>query len=340
MPLYIWNKKVRAATWKRPLIEARQMVRTGAGLASALRTLSAAQRWDVDLVHSNTLLVREGARVAGWRGIAHVWHARELLGDDAPFQLPLRGAALARYLGQHSSVVVANSDATARRLGSIEGGKLVVCHNGVDVAAFARPRPPRRTLVVAMVANLTSRMKKHGLFVAAAACVDRTLDVEFRIYGHGDARDPYVAAIEADVVARGLAARFKLAGFVDDPPALMSEIDLLVHPAEGESFGRIVIEAAAAGVPTVGVAAGGAAELVVDGETGLLAPVGDAAALGARIERLIKDGAERGRLGAAARARARDRFSIGAHVERMLAIYAEALTRPLASVATPLARAV
>lgn len=72
-----------------------------------------------------------------------------------------------------------------------------------------------------------------------------------------------------------------------------------------EAFGIVALEAAAAGKPTVASAIGGLTDVVVDGETGLLVPPGDAAALRNALARLIADAALRERLGAAARERAR-----------------------------------
>ena len=56
----------------------------------------------------------------------------------------------------------------------------------------------------------------------------------------------------------------------------MGEVDVLVHPAESESFGRVIVEGMAAGLPVVGVAAGGVGEIVRHEETGLLVPPGAA----------------------------------------------------------------
>ncbi len=71
-------------------------------------------------------------------------------------------------------------------------------------------------------------------------------------------------------------------GFVSAEQA-MAELDILVHPAGNESFGRTAVEAMAAGLPVVGVAGGGIGETVVDGETGFLAPPDSVSALAARI---------------------------------------------------------
>src|SRR5262249_55717709 len=144
--------------------------------------------------------------------------------------------------------------------------------NGVDIARFGRRTrgDDIRPIVVAMVGNVT-QWKKHNLFIAAAAAVDRSLPVEFRIYGHVPETPELRAPLDDLITRHGLVERFHLMGFVGDPRQIMAEIDMLVHTADHESFGRVLVEAMAAQLPIVSVRGGGAAEIVVDGETGLLA---------------------------------------------------------------------
>jgi glycosyltransferase involved in cell wall biosynthesis len=98
-------------------------------------------------------------------------------------------------------------------------------------------------------------------------------------------------------------------GFVADPERYYGAMDLLCLPTFREGFPNVVLEAAAAGLPTVTTDATGAIDSVVDGETGLIVPVRDPAALGRALERLSSDAPLRERMGAAARERARTRFA-------------------------------
>lgn len=92
-----------------------------------------------------------------------------------------------------------------------------------------------------------------------------------------------------------------------------------------ESFGIVALEAGAAGKPAIVSAIGGLPDVVVDGETGLLVPPGEAAPLRAAIERLLGDGDLRERLGAAAQARVRQVFSPAAVVPMFEEAYRDAL---------------
>ncbi len=337
--LYWWNKKIRAPLWKRPLSELRQLLRTGWARRSSTLVAEFARTHQVDLIHTNTLTTPEGGLAARRLALPHVWHLREMLGPGKPFRFPCEGASFGRYMAAHCSKLVANSHASAEQIRSwVSDDLLEIVPNGIDISRFhARTVAAQRgRVVVAMVGNLTSRWKKHALFVDAAARVDRSLPIEWRISGHDPSQgrttrgDAYVDALHARLAKTGIADRFIWPGYLADQAEIMSAVDLLVHPADGESFGRIVVEAMAAGLPVVGVRGGGVAEIIDDGRTGFVAEADNAAEIAARIEQLVRDPQLRAQLGAAGRRRAEEKYSLGTCVAGILRVYEQAMRRPLA----------
>jgi glycosyltransferase involved in cell wall biosynthesis len=340
LDLYLWHRKIRAPRWKRPLLEGRQVLRTGATLRSTARLASFARQQNVDLIHTNTLLTPEGGTAARLLGLPHVWHVRELVGEGTAFRFPIEGKPLGWFLAQHASVMVANSRTTGSRIERwLPPGVLDVVPNGIDLGRF-RPRAlgrPSERVVVAMVASLTSMWKKHAMFIDAAAAVDRSLPVEFRIYGHdpgsegraGSGATAYAAELHDRVQRHGIAGRFTFAGFVPDPARIMDEIDVLAHPADLESFGRIAVEAMAAALPVIGTRGGGVGEIVEHEVSGLLVPNDDAAAMARAIEDAVGDRSRRERWGAAGRRIAEARYSMGACADGMMRVYGRASERPL-----------
>lgn len=332
LPLYWSNRKNRAPAWRRPWIESRQCARTGFGLLSATRVADFARRQGAALIHTNTSLTPEGAMAAGVLGLPHVWHVRELVGDSEPFQFRGGAPRLRRRFGA-ASMVIANSASTAACLAPVVAAdRLQTIFNGVELEPYlglARAEEPRGRVRIGMVGNLSSRVKRHRLFLDAAARSGLSRDrVEFSLFGHGDRADPYVDGLYRHAASLGLDVRF--AGFHPEPSEIYRQLDILVHPADQESFGRVVVEAMASGIPVVGVRGGGVGELVVDGETGLLAAPDDADGLGRAIARLASDAALRERMGASARSRAVQRYSLDACVDQLVAVYRTALQRPLA----------
>ena len=339
-PLYWWNHKIRAKRWKRPLIELRQLLKTRWMRRSAAQVTEFAHSQGADLIHTNTILTPEGGLAARRLGLPHVWHLRELVGPGNAFRLQYEGPALGRYLATHCSKLIANSQVTAAQVRDwLPADLLEVIPNGIDLARF-RSRANlshRETVVVAMVGDLHSRSKNHALFIEAVARLDRSLPLEFRIYGrdpslggkvHGDA---YVAQLHQLIESHGLQSRFRWPGFVADPACIMSEIDVLVHPAEGESFGRVVVEAMAASLPVVGVRGGGVGEIIAADVTGLVAKPNDPGDLAGQIDRLVRDVALRGIMGFAGRQRAELNYSLAACAAQVLRVYGDALALPLAN---------
>jgi starch synthase len=97
---------------------------------------------------------------------------------------------------------------------------------------------------------------------------------------------------------------------------------VLVHPARWEGFGLALLEAMLAGKPVVATRVSAAPEIVADGDTGILVPPDDPAALAEAVVALLDDPAQAAALGEAGLARARSEFSVARMAERTAAIYA------------------
>jgi glycosyltransferase involved in cell wall biosynthesis len=337
-PLYWWNKKIRADHWKRSLLEAHQILRTGWAHYSALNVARFAISSQADLIHTNTILTPEGGMAARSLGLPHVWHLRELIGPGQPFRLSMEGPALGSYLSAHCSKLIANSRTSAKYISAwLPSGLLDVVPNGIDFSQFPgrAEHPPGEPTVVAMVGSLNSRTKKHALFIEAASKINTKLGVEFRVYGHNPQKgdrsntDGYVEGLHDLVRRNGLGSRFKWMGHFSDPARIMSEIDILVHPADNESFGRVVVEAMAAGLPVVGVRGGGVQEIVQDGISGFLSKPDDPVELAMHVERLVTDPPLRATLGENGRQRAMSEYSLESCSAGVLRVYRVAMERPL-----------
>jgi glycosyltransferase involved in cell wall biosynthesis len=117
----------------------------------------------------------------------------------------------------------------------------------------------------------------------------------------------------------------RFAGFRADLRQFLGRADVLVHPALKEGLGICLLEAQAAGVPIVAARAGGIPEAVAEGDSALLVPPQDPAALASALGQLLGDEAQRTRMGAAGVSYVSEKFSPPAMVSGNLAVYQELL---------------
>ncbi len=147
----------------------------------------------------------------------------------------------------------------------------------------------------------------HAL-AAVRAAVDRGFDVRYSIAGEG----PYRPEIEAEVVRLGLSDRVALLGLQSEARiiGLEQRADAFMLPSigMGEAFPCSVMEAMASGLPVICSIIGATPEMIDHEVEGFLIEQGDEAGLTAALVRLAEDPDERGRMGAAARRRAREKF--------------------------------
>ena len=172
----------------------------------------------------------------------------------------------------------------------------------IDVARFraAVPRAANEVPVLLSVGMMRTRDKLASYRVLAAALM-LLKDHAWRavLVGDGPARG------EIEALMAPLGARVRFAGAVTrgDLPALYAASDLYLWPAINEAYGMAFLEAQAAGLPVVAGLTGGVPAVVADGISGLLTPIGDAAAFASAVARLLDAPKERARLAAAASAR-------------------------------------
>ncbi len=232
-----------------------------------------------------------------------------------------------RYLVNSAAIV----EELAGR-GGLARDKMRVVHNGIDLAAVppfdvdrarARARlgfdPARR--LVAQIGRLEPQ-KDYPTYLAAAARVAAARpDVDFLVVGGGGLRGD----LEAAAARLGLAERLRFTGVRGDVPSLLGAVDVLALTSRWEGLPNVVIEAMATGAVVVATDVGGARELVVPSETGVVVPVGEPDAVAAAMLGILDDAPRARRMAIAARARVEERFSVGAMVQRTTAVYEECL---------------
>lgn len=229
-----------------------------------------------------------------------------------------------RWLHGRMRMLLANSQAVREDLiaEGVLDTRIRLIYNGIDTARFAPGGDrvalraclgvPREALVVIIVANLMP-YKGHADLVRALAAVPDLLPRPWRLLCVG--RDEGVRAeLERLAAVHRIDSNVLFLGQRDDIPELMAASDLAVSASHEEGFSNSVLEAMAAGLPIVATDAGGNAEAVVDGATGVIVPPADSVRMARAIATLAADPDLRRRMGDAGRTRVAERFSLMACV--------------------------
>lgn len=283
----------------------------------------------VDVVHAHVARDYTLASYAARRGRG----ARLVITRHVLFPL----SRVHRRVLSNVSRVIAVSEAVARSLRAqniFDPGKIRVVENGVNLRRFEEARAvaegagaARTPMRIGIVGEL-SELKGQEEFVRAAALLYEEFGgrVRFDIVGDDSSRSgKYGARLESLIGELGLADSVRLVRRCDDVAPLLASLDVLVSASRSEAFGMTMVEAAACGVPVVATATEGAREVVADGVTGTIVPIGDAPALAAAVGTLLRDEGLRRDLGLRARDLARSRFGLGRMVAETERVYAEAL---------------
>jgi glycosyltransferase involved in cell wall biosynthesis len=183
-----------------------------------------------------------------------------------------------------------------------------------DPTTYARLGGRSDRPLIGMIAGLRI-MKGHEIVVEAAArLAARGVRPHFVFVGRG----PMERAVQDAIARAGLEAQFTFAGFVDDLPAALAALDIVLYtPLESDGMSRVIFEYLAAGRPLIAARVGVVPEVLSDGESAVLVPAGDSQALAAALERLVGDPAAASLLGEAGHQLVEARYS-GARVAAAL----------------------
>ncbi len=231
-----------------------------------------------------------------------------------------------------SDAIVANSAAVADDVAAREGidrSSIRIIRNGVEIPPPLDAEERRRirsdwgiapdALVVGSVGSLKPGKGQERALEAMPGLLARDPSAHLVIVGDG----PMRSAVEARIQTLGLRGRVVMTGDVIDARPLYGAFDILASASDAEGMPNVVLEAAAAGVGVVATAAGGTVEIVTDGETGLLVPIDDQAALDAGLQRLAIDPDLRRRFGLAARDHVATAFGVDRFVGETADLYEE-----------------
>jgi len=276
-------------------------------------------------------LGRIAARLARYRGkTIYTPHGHIFSGYGGPLACRVF-TFIEKWLAPQCDAIVGLTGDEVRQFlahGAGQPGQFTVIPSGVEIDPFeaavsARNRVrkqfgfSRKTPLIGFFGRFAP-VKGPDQFIEVAARILRQVP-KLRVLMVGDG--PMLHALKRRAGELHLDEIITWTGWRSDIPELVAALDLLLNTSRNEGQGRVVVEAAAAGVPTVALANGGIGEVVVAGETGLLADHDDLEALADAAVRLLLDPRWRQRMGEAARKRAREKFSVEVMIAKLEELY-------------------
>jgi glycosyltransferase involved in cell wall biosynthesis len=289
-----------------------------------------------DVLHSNGMKMHLlGALAKGATPL--VWHLHDYL-SARPAMKPLL-----RRLASRCQLLIANSESVAADARRVLPGSLPVhvVYNAVDSEVFTPegaaldldalaglPAAALGTVRAGLVATFAF-WKGHEVFLRAAAACEPANPIRFYVIGgpvYATGGSQYsLEQLKSLANELGVANRVGFTGFVEDVPAAMRALDIVVHAStEPEPFGLVIVQAMACGRAVIVSAAGGACELVEPETNALTHTPGEIGGLADALMGLATDAALRIRLGTAGRVNVRRDFSRLRMAEVIVPLYEKA----------------
>lgn len=240
-----------------------------------------------------------------------------------------------RWVNRQITQFIAISEAVRTPMlarGEAPADKITVVPNGLSCELIAAEKTaalrqefgiaPDAPLVVC-VARLEPEKDVNSLLAAFPAMKEQVPNVRALIVGDGSQR----TALQAQAQQLGIAGDVQFAGFRNDARTAIAASNVFVLPSPAEPFGLVLLEAMALSKAVVAIDAGGPREIVVSGETGLLVPPSEPAALAAALGNLLASWDEQQRTGRAGRKRYEAYFTTSQMARRTEKVYRQAVSQ-------------
>lgn len=292
----------------------------------------------IDLVHCHSVIgslcAGPAACISGRQPIIETCHGREFWREGKRIK---GNFWLDRQASRFVDRFIAVSRATERHLREskrISGNKIIVIYNGRDLRSLVPPKPEesaearaelglRNEQTVLLLGRLATE-KGHALLLDALRILGpRRPSLIAMFAGIG----PLEAELKAMCRASGLSGQVRFLGYRSDLQRLLAAADLVVLPSISEGLPLAAVEALATARPIVATEVGGTSEVVLNGETGLLIPPRDPAALATAMHRILSDPALALRLGANGRRFVEQHFDVRMQIQRTMALYGDLINR-------------
>ncbi len=316
----LWERAMEAGIRCHPI-----RIRNAIDLAAGVKLRAILKRERYDVVHFHTSRAHSMAPLARSFGSTLVVTRRMDYRPNRVFAPYLFNRAV------DGVVAISTGVADSLEAAGVDRQRVTVIHSGVDCERFRPPTSQERTdargalgisddeIVISAVGALEQRKGHRYLIEAIGALAARPASNKLKcfIVGQGSIHK----VLQGEIAVSRSLERIKLLGRVDDPRAVLWASDVFAMPSLKEGLGVAALEAMASGLPVIASDVGGLREVVEDGRSGILVPPANAGAIASAIGQLAESAELRSQMGAAARLRVAENYSMETMAAQTLALY-------------------
>lgn len=278
-------------------------------------------------LYSNTAAVLVGALAAKNTGTRHIWHLHEILVSPKWF-VQLMGKMINRY---GDTVVVVSQAVWDSWQVWVDPSKMVLLYNGIDYGPYLQESPnilpqipsAQNKILIGMIGRVSHWKGQSYFLEIAKALLEKHQNIHFLIVGDAyPGTEHFVTEMLEKIKSLELEKEVTYLGYREDIPDILRSLDIFVLPSIlPDPLPTVILEAMASAKAIAATAHGGACEMLVDGETGILIPWDDATKAAKLIEKLILDKNKRLDLGIKGRKRVLEKFSPKAYQSNFVRIF-------------------
>lgn len=280
-----------------------------------------------DVIHSHSITRPFGAMLAEAAKKPHVWHFHEraMAHRERPFRRSTRWVR--NWIERRTDCAIVPSESLREWAGKyIDDSLIEVVPNGLVGVPGTYPKNRRlsrklKPVQIAVVGRLGEKKGTFDAIMALGILIGQGVDAQLRFAGEVDEKSKN--AIHRAASTATLGNRISFSGYVPDMTAELASCDVVLMPSHYESFGRVTVEAMAAGKPVVATSSGGTVDIVEDGVTGVLRAPEMPEELADGILWLLDHPTEADEIRKRAWNQAHERYSRNLYAERIRAIYDE-----------------
>lgn len=273
---------------------------------------------NIDIIHSNSSVIGQGALLAERLGAKHVWHIREFSKEHFNMRYFLKRKRVAELYNK-ADALIAISDALADNYrNKYPEANIVRIYDGVDKDNVPERKPVDKNVTRFVYVGYLFKMKHQLEVIKACKKLYEEGFTAFEMHFAGDGKDDYKKILKREIEKSGL-SNIYLDGYVSNVDELLSSMDVGIIASEYEGFGLVTVEYMLSALPVIGRNGGGTSEIIADGETGFIFELEDE--LLAAMKKVMEEPRLRANMGARGRIRAKEKFNQNNNTKAVMQLY-------------------